>query len=660
MRFFTSNPVVESMLLVGVLCLPTTVTAQGVAEPPWEGQYKITPGQIDRLTPADVVGPDGIVYPNWTRTGVEGGIPDIATAVTIEQFGGRANDDRDDSAALEQACAAVGKNGGGAVLLGEGTYDLDWPVTIRDNGVVIRGSGREKTRLRFRYAIGASGVRFYGLTAGSRVGRGSSIILHCEPTGLMKMKILLDDQEIHQWERSTHSGNTFACEASWSKIAGKFPDGDHVLRGVAEYKDGTLRDDRIRVVLDSSYQDTKPAAGWQAALLFAGHGRVGDPIRLSRDGRRGDLELELENVKGLSAGDCLYLEAPATERWKKLTKNACLWGRYRAYQVRIQKIDGRRVILDQPLRIEFPVIDGAFACRVEPIQRCGVEDLTLEQTENLWITSVLFRDAWNCWARGVTIRKCGRFPVYGSYAKWCEIRDCVFDDAWFKGGGGTAYGGWDGCCDCLMDGCETFKLRHAPLFQWAASGNVIRNSTFHDSDGQWHAGWTNENLIEGCTIDSAYGNGGYGYGMWASPPEDSAHGPNGPRNVVYNCHVRSPKTGLWMGGMNENWLILHNRFEVGSGAGVLAKTASFDHILRGNVFVLNDQKSPMVQLATSDCIGVEILDNRLAGGSGQFVSGPAQPLRLEGNQVVDDASDAPLRPAVPSIYQWQQDHLQGR
>jgi hypothetical protein len=86
-------------------------------------------------------------------------------------------------------------------------------------------------------------------------------------------------------------------------------------------------------------------------------------------------------------------------------------------------------------------------------------------------------------------------------------------------------------------------------------------------DGQWHSGWTNENLFENCVIESSSNNGAYGYGLWASPPEDEAHGPNGPRNVVYNCDISSPKAGLWMGGMNENWLILYNRFRVDSGPG---------------------------------------------------------------------------------------------
>ncbi len=295
--------------------------------------------------------------------------------------------------------------------------------------------------------------------------------------------------------------------------------------------------------------------------------------------------------------------------------------------------------------------------RFVAIRRCGIEDLYIEQTENLWITASSFRNAWDCWARGVTVRMCGRHPVYAGLAKFCEIRDCVFDDAWFKGGGGTAYVGWENSFDCLMEDVETFRFRHAPLYQWAASGNVIRNGVFHDSDAQWHSGWTNENLFENCVITSVRGHGGYGFGMWASPPEDAAHGANGPRNVVYNCDVRSERAGLWMGGMNENWLVLYSRFIADTGVGIFAKDASFDHIIRGNVFVLRDRQSPMVRLATPDCIGVEIIDNALYGGSGQFADGMAAPEVIRGNVAhpLPQDDDLPARPVPPveSIYQWQ-------
>lgn len=620
---------------------------------PWAAQYKIKPAETERLTEADVVGPDGIVYPNWRRCGVQGGIPLLAAKTTVDAFGGRANDGADDSTALDRACEAAAAGGGGAVLLEEGTYHLDWPVTVRHDGVVIRGRGADKTKLIFRYALPSGGVAFYGLKSGDRVGRNTQITLHARPTGLATMSIQVEDRVIHQWKRSTHSGNTFATGVSAREIVGRLADGPHTLRGVAQYQDGASQTTEISIVLDAKFNDTRRVPDWRAAIVFAGRGLDGPPIELTGDGRRGSRTLPLRTTAGLNAGDCMFIEAPATPQWKQLTKNACPWGRYREYVLQIEKIDGNTITASQPLRIEFPAADGALVRRVVPIRHCGVEDLTLEQSENLWISGVLFSHGWNCWTRGVTIKKCGRFPVYGSQAKWCEIRECVFDDAWFKGGGGTAYAGWDNCWDCLMEGVETFKLRHGPLFQWAASGNVIRKSVFHESDAQWHSGWTHENLIEQCVVESATGHGGYGYGMWASPPEDSAHGPNGPRNVVYNCDVRSPKTGLWMGGMNENWLILYNRFRVEKGSGVMAKTASFDHIVRGNVFLLKDPQAAMVHLATPDCTGIEILDNQLYGGNGKLVTGTAPPAVLDGNRALP-YNDAPRpQPTVPSIYQWQ-------
>ncbi len=109
-----------------------------------------------------------------------------------------------------------------------------------------------------------------------------------------------------------------------------------------------------------------------------------------------------------------------------------------------------------------------------------------------------------------------------------------------------------------------------------------------------------------------------------------------------------------MGGMNENWLILYNRFIVDSGPGVSAKTASFDHIVKDNVFVLKDGKSPMIFLATSDCIGAEIIGNGLYGGNGRFVAGKGKPAVVKDNKALM-LSDAPRPiPVVPSIYEWQQ------
>jgi hypothetical protein len=626
---------------------------------PWEPAYKIRPDQRDLLTAADVVGPDGIVYPNWTKCGVQGGIPASDVVARLEDYGAKADDDVDDSQALQKACDAAGRTGG-AVLIGEGTYYLDRPVTIRHDRVVIRGEGASRTRLIFRYAIPEPGVTFFSPRPDARVGRNTRIEMHCRPTGLAKMTLLIDETPIGTWTRGQHSGNTFAFARYGRDISRQIADGRHQLKAVAEYQDGSTRSAEIAIVLDRQFNDPQAVPDTRAALTFAGRGMTGRRLKLRRDGRRGSTELHLESTEGLQVGDCLFIDGPATDRWKKLTRNACEWGMYRNYAAVVSDIKGKVVSINQPLRIEFPVVDGSYVQKVIPIQYCGVEDLYLEQTENLWITGVLFSHGWNCWARSVTVKKCGRFPVYGSAAKWCEIRGCVFDDAWFKGGGGTAYAGWDRCWDCLMENVETFRMRHGPLFQWAASGCVIRKSIFHESDAQWHSGWTNENLIEQCVVESVRGHGGYGYGMWASPPEDTAHGPNGPRNVVYNCDIGSPRAGLWMGGMNENWLILYNRFVVGSGPGVSAKTVSFDHIIKGNVFVLKDSASAMIHLATADCVGIEATDNCLYGGNGHVVSGKADLAVSEGNKTVPLAQPDRPKPAVPSIYEWQQQHVASR
>ncbi len=624
---------------------------------PWERLYKIKPSETSRMTPADVLGPDGIVYPNWTHCGVQGGIPQVEPVNRIEDFGAKADDNLDDSSALAQACEAAGKKGGGAVLLGDGTYYLDRPVTVRHDNVVIRGNGPGKSRLIFRYTVPENGVVFYCPSAAARVGRDTRLEMHCKPTGLATMTMMMHDTVIGEWTRGQHSGNTFSFAIYGRDAIGKVPDGAHVLRGIAEYSNGSKLSSHIPVILDSAFRDDTPVADSRAAITFSGKGTVGRKIELAADGKRGDMKLKLRSTEGLAAGDCIMIEGPATDRWKKLTRNACLWGTYRMYELAVTGVEGSTISVNQPLRIEFPVIDGSYIQKLSPIQRCGVEGFYLEQTENLWISGVIFSYGWNCWAQNVTVKKCGRFPVYGSAGKWCEIRDCVFDDAWFKGGGGTAYTGWDRCWDCLMENVETFKMRHAPLFQWAAAGCVIRKSVFHESDGQWHSGWTNENLIEQCVIESLQGNGGYGYGLWASPPEDAAHGPNGPRNVVYNCDVSSPKAGLWMGGMNENWLILHNRFVADAGPGVFAKATSFDHIIKDNVFVVKDGKSPMVSLAAPDCIGVEVSGNTLYGGNGKIASGKAEPTLTEGNKTLPAGSAARPVPKVPSIYEWQLQHV---
>ena len=267
----------------------------------------------------------------------------------------------------------------------------------------------------------------------------------------------------------------------------------------------------------------------------------------------------------------------------------------------------------------------------------------------------MFSSGWECWVRGLRVAHTGDKAVYMPLSKRCEVRDCVFERAWCHDGG-FAYVGWEDSFDCLMENVTTYDMRHAPVLQWAASGNVIRSSVFHGSDAQWHAGWTNENLYENLVVESSEMTGAYGNGGWASGPDDAAHGPNGPRNVVYNCNFTSPRNGLWLGGMNEGWLILHNRFVAGMGPAVFAKDASFDHIFWDNVFVTLDPEPAAVYLATPDCIGIEFIGNRFYGARGRIFGGAIPPAVNRDNWSEETGGINRPRPAVPSIFEWEQAH----
>ena len=61
----------------------------------------------------------------------------------------------------------------------------------------------------------------------------------------------------------------------------------------------------------------------------------------------------------------------------------------------------------------------------------------------------------------------------------------------------------------------------------------------------------------------------------------------------------------------------------------------------------------LAHLATPDCTGIEILDNPLYGGKGEFVTGTGQAAVLDGNRASPYSDAKRPQPSVPSIYEWQ-------
>ena len=166
---------------IGLLAIAAAASAGEPPKPPWEPSYKIKPEERHRLTAADVVGPDGIVYPDWRYAGVPSGIPDVPDLARVEAVGGKADDDRDDSAAVEKGAQAVAQRGGGALVLGKGTYHLDRTCSfdhiIRGNAFALAKASQPAIHLATADCVGVDllGNRVYGGNGKLVVGSGQPL-----------------------------------------------------------------------------------------------------------------------------------------------------------------------------------------------------------------------------------------------------------------------------------------------------------------------------------------------------------------------------------------------------------------------------------------------------------------------------------------------------
>ena len=117
--------------------------------------------------------------------------------------------------------------------------------------------------------------------------------------------------------------------------------------------------------------------------------------------------------------------------------------------------------------------------------------------------------------------------------------------------------------------------------------------------------------------------------------------------------------GLVLGGMNENWLFLHNRV-LSRGPGILLRGVSFDHVIAGNVFLVEDGFPAVLLEDPAQCGGIVLAGNVLYGGDGTVATAAPPALAAwEGNRVFARTGSVPPRPQpeVPSIFEWQRARL---
>lgn len=401
----------------------------------------------------DFIGPDGMVYPDVTFAGVQGGIPNLPVVATVQKGTGN------DYQAILNAVEAANAAGGGAVLIPNGVYELHDHVKIRYSNIVLRGQSRTGT------------------------------VIHCKTS--------------------------------------------------------------------------KESKGF---IYFLGGGLTGPRQMLVADAARGSKRLYLNPAEIVSKASFyqpgkwvraqVSVEPPEFQGKFKLSPTyTFLRDLYEVVELTAQYVE-----INQPIRENFTVAQGA---RLEPcniIERVGVENLTI-LSDNVGHAAhgVQFDYVVNGWLKEVDVITPPSYPVNYSYAKHIEIRDCFFRDPWRQGGGGMGYGGFLAAFDCLWIRTNTLNMRHAPLVQAYTAGCVFTESEFVNSDAHWHLGWARENIFENCVITK--GSSGKPYVMECPEPDNGMHEPVGHMNVVYNCDVHGGRwgTGLRLGAMVVDWVFAHNR-----------------------------------------------------------------------------------------------------
>lgn len=637
--------------LVGSPALHTETPAAEVFRPArarWAPEFSIAQSDPNARTAADIPGPDEIVFPDFRFAGIQSGIPaedSLSVVAKVDDFGARANDGKDDQEAIEKAIAQAGESpSGGVILFGPGTYHFSRPLIIEKDGVVLRGAGQEQTTLACTYAPSRKSVRITQPADGSNVGPFSYLEAHCDEDRLEKLELYLNDTLITR-RRARGRGGDYKTGCYLFQVKDRLSAltrGQVELRAVATWQDGTVAEDAHTVHLDMDAprppEGTVRQGPLSAAINFRGDeisGRA-EPYFLAADGRRGETSLELGQLaETLAPGDAVLLSARSTPGLQALLESPDA-SISRTVLLRVEEVDRARIRVNQPLRLDFPKAADSRIIEHFPIRRAGVEHLTLTQEVDMGLHGIAFTHAWECWVRHVTVRKAGRRPVSFGVSKFCEVRDSTFEDAWRPPFEGTGFVGWSSCWDSLMENVTVRRLPHSPSFQWGASGNVIRASTFTEAGGAFATGWATENLLENCVVAASDRRGWNGQGLTVGAPGEGRGGPGGgPRNVIYNNRITSPRTGIWLGGMNERWLILHNVITVQRGPAIYAQRHSLGHLIKGNTLNLAQPWQPAIRLKDADCLHLEIIGNTINGTS-RILAGRGKPGLLRDN-VVDPA-----------------------
>ena len=291
--------------------------------------------------------------------------PRLPVRANVLHFGARKDGSADASAAINRAIEAVGKHGGGAVLLPAGTYRIDDIVRIGYDNVVLRGAGSGRTVLHatrsLEEVVGINRSRYGSENSAWSWSGGLVWVCHRD-----RYQPLIDAIKAHRWPFEGWTGNEGDVGEDLTAITEAAPRGAFTI---------TVANGRAL------------RAGQRVLLKLDDDGQYGLPKHMSGD------------VEGTAAYD-----------WKTKTKLLT----YFPFQwpVRIKSVRGDKVRLEQPLPLEARL---AFKPRLTTfgpvITGSGVEGITIEMVQTArpkhlldkGYNGLVFQCAWDCWGDDVSV-----------------------------------------------------------------------------------------------------------------------------------------------------------------------------------------------------------------------------------------------------------------
>lgn len=267
---------------------------------------------------------------------------------------------------------------------------------------------------------------------------------------------------------------------------------------------------------------------------------AGKEVRLTSDIMAPATAIPVENASEFKEGDLVIIRSDITPEFREEHKVGAEWdeltkGVHFIRTVTGTDLENGMVYIDVPTRYFLKIRDNARIYRINrQLSECGMENLSFgniqhpnpkgwgeedyrtEGNGSYYVHGshmVAFRNAENCWARGLsTFHPDGNAPevhilsncllIYDS--RFITVEKCDFQRSQFEGGGGNGYMYTLWGNDCMIRDCHAEHGRHNYDFKgMSACGNVILRCTSKDAykATDFHMHLSMANLIDSFIAD---------------------------------------------------------------------------------------------------------------------------------------------------------------